>query len=211
MPDSSDVTALLGQLQEGRDEAADALFPLVYDELRDLAHRQLRRRRPGQTLNTTALVHEVYLKLANAEQTGWNDRAHFFAVSAKAMRRIIIDYARKKAAQKRGGDHRPVSFDEAMMASQERATTLVVLDRALTALTERDERMGRVVELRFFGGMTEKEVAEVVGVSARTVRRDWRKARAWLAQALSETPVQDDGDENERAPAEEESSSASLG
>jgi len=200
MPDAPDTTALLNQIQAGREGASDALFPRVYDELHGLAHQQLQRRRPGQTLNTTALVHEAYLKLVDAEQTSWESRTHFFAVSAKAMRQIIIDYARRKSAQKRGGERHRVTFDERLMAPQERAATLIALDRALDALTERDERMGRVVELRFFGGMTEEEVAEVVGVSARTVRRDWRKARAWLAEALidpAETTDETDGETSE--------------
>ena len=186
MAESENVTALLEDLREGGEGIVDRLFPLVYDELQRLAHRQLQRQRPGQTLNTTALVHEAYLKLVDQTQAAWNDRAHFFAVSAKAMRHIILNYARDQSAQKRGGERERVTFDERLMVPQERAQTLLLLDEVLDRLTERDARMGRVVELRFFGGMTEKEIAQVLDVSARTVRRDWRSARAWLSRVLSE-------------------------
>ncbi len=197
MAGSNDVTALLADLREGDEEVVDRLFPVVYDELHRLAHRQLQRQRPGQTLNTTALVHEAYLKLVDQTQAGWNDRTHFFAVSAKAMRHIILNYARDQAAQKRGGDREHVTFNEELMAPQDRAETLLLLDELLTQLAERDARMARVVELRFFGGMIEKETAEVLGVSPRTVRRDWRKARLWLSKALSEgTTLEDDSSSN---------------
>jgi RNA polymerase sigma factor (TIGR02999 family) len=184
---SSDVTALLQALDTEDDEVVDALFDRVYDELHELAHRQLQRLRPGQTLNTTALVHEAYLKLVDQSETDWEDRTHFFAVSATAMRHIIINYARKQSAQKRGGDAAPVSFDERIMAPQESAEALITVDRALDRLEERDERMAKVVELRFFGGMTQKESASVLDVSTRTVRRDWKAAKAWLSKALSES------------------------
>lgn len=185
MPATPDATNLLVDLREGDREAVDRLFPLVYEELRRLAHLQRRRLQPGQTLNTTALVHEAYLKLVDQTRTGWNDRAHFLAVCARAMRQIVLNYARRQSAQKRGGGRAPLPLDEGRLARNERAGVLVALDEALTQLTKRDERMGRVVECRFFGGLTEKEIGHVLEVSERTVRRDWRKAKRWLAQALS--------------------------
>lgn len=189
MPAAPDATDLLADLREGDREAVDRLFPLVYDELRRLAHLQRRRLRPGQTLNTTALVHEAYLKLVDQTRTGWNDRAHFLAVCARAMRQIVLNYARRQSAQKRGGGRRPLPLDEARLPLDERAGVLVALDEALTRLTKRDVRMGHVVECRFFGGLTEKEIGHVLDISERTVRRDWRKARRWLARALSEDPA----------------------
>jgi len=187
MAKSSDVTALLQALDPGDDEVVDALFDRVYDELHDLAHRQLQRLTPGETLNTTALVHEAYLKLVDQSEAEWEDRTHFFAVSATAMRHIIINYARKQSAEKRGGDADPVEFNERVMAPQDSAEALITVDRALDRLEERDERMARVVELRFFGGMTQKESASILDVSTRTVRRDWKAAKAWLSKALSES------------------------
>jgi len=186
MSQPNDVTSLLRSLQDGDDTVVDVLFDNVYDELHDLAHRQLERLRPGQTLNTTALVHEAYLKLVDQSSAEWEDRTHFFAVAATAMRHIIINYARKQSAEKRGGDAQPVSFEEGTMAPQESADTLIAIDRALDRLAERDERMARVVELQFFGGLTQEESAAVLDVSTRTVRRDWTAARAWLSKALSE-------------------------
>ncbi len=187
MNDSTDVTRLLQTLREGSDTVVDVLFDRVYDELRRLAHRQLNRLRPGQTLNTTALVHEAYLKLVNQSEAEWEDRTHFFAVAAKAMRHIIINYARKKSAEKRGGDAEHVTFNERLMAPQDSAEALITVDRALDHLAEQDERMAKVVELRFFGGLTQKESAAALNVSTRTVRRDWKAARAWLSKALSES------------------------
>lgn len=186
MSRAADVTGLLTDLREGDREAVDRLFPLVYDELRRLAHRQRQRLRPGQTLNTTALVHEAYLKLVDQTRTGWNDRAHFLAVCAQAMRQIVLNYARDQSAQKRGGTGRPLPLEEARLPAEGRAEVFIALDEALTHLKERDERMGRVVECRFFGGLTEKEIGHVLEVSERTVQRDWRKAKRWLAEALSE-------------------------
>lgn len=187
MPDSSDITNLLHRLREENADVVDTLFDEIYDELHALAHRQLQRLRPGQTLNTTALVHEAYLKMVDQSDAEWEDRTHFFSVAATAMRHIIINYARKKATKKRGGEMARVEFQEGQMAPQESANALVTLDRALDRLAERDERMAKVVELRFFGGMTQKESAAVLDVSARTVRRDWTAARAWLSKALSES------------------------
>ncbi len=185
MPDSTTVTALLQAHQAG-EEDIDALFDHLYDELYDLAHRQLRRLRPGDTMSTTALVHEAYLKLVDQSEADWDDRAHFFAVAATCMRHILLNYARAQSTEKRGGDRVRLSFEDGTMAPQDSAETLVMLDRALGRLAEQDERMARVVELRFFGGMTQKETATVLDVSVRTVRRDWKAARAWLSKALSD-------------------------
>ena len=179
-----DVTGLLLAWRAGDGTALDRLFPLVYEELRRIAHRQLGRERSGHTLGTTALVHESYLKLVDQTRARWEDRAHFFAIAAGAMRRILVDYARRHRAAKRGGTR--VGLDDATLVADERADTLVALDEALTRLAEVDERLGRVVECRFFGGLSEEETAQALGVTARTVRRDWVKAKAWLHQALRE-------------------------
>ena len=182
----TDATALLLDVRARGDDAVEALFPLVYDELHRLAHLQLRRRRPGQTLNTTALVHEAYLKLVRADDVSWEDRAHFYALSARAMRQILLNHARARGAQRRGGDRHRVTLDGLGTEdlAEARAATLLDLDAALDALAALDERMGRIVELRFYGGLSEEEVAEVLGVSPRTVRRDWRQSKAWLARTL---------------------------
>ena len=179
-----DITGLLLALRGGDHPAFDRLFPAVYDELRGIAHRQLGRERPDHTLGTTGLVHEAYLKLVDQTRAQWEDRAHFFAVAASAMRRILVGYARRHRAAKRNGTR--VTLDDAMAVANERAEILVALDEALALLTEVDERLGRVVECRFFGGLTEEETAEALGVTARTVRRDWVKAKAWLSRALRE-------------------------
>ena len=179
-----EATALLMELRGGHGSAADALFPLLYDELRAIAHRQLGRERPGHTLSTTALVHEAYERLVDQTRTEWADRVHFCAVAAKAMRRILVDYARRRRARKRGGGQAPLPLDESRVAVEEQAEMLIALDEALTRFAAFGERPSRVVELRFFGGMTEEETAEVLGVSVRTVRRDWVKAKAWLFQEL---------------------------
>ena len=148
--------------------------------MRRIARRQLRSERPDHTLNTTALVHEAYLKLVDQTRAEWRDRVHFFAVAAQAMRRILVDHARKHLAAKRGGRQQQVPLEEAVLSIDDRAETLLALDEALTDLARLDERLGRVVECRFFGGLSEEETAEVLGVTARTVRRDWVKAKGWL-------------------------------
>ena len=178
------ITGLLLAWREGEADALDRLFPLVYDELGRIAHAQLRRERAAHTLGTTALVHEAYLRLVDQTRVQWVDRAHFFAVATEAMRRILVDYARRFQAEKRGGALERVSVSDAMLVAEERAETMVALDDALTQLAALDERLSRVVECRFFGGLTEEETAEVLGVTARTVRRDWAKAKAWLNRAL---------------------------
>jgi RNA polymerase sigma factor (TIGR02999 family) len=162
----------------------EQLFPIVYEELRGVARRQLRRVEAGHTLSTTALVHEAYLKLAAGSHPAWADRAHFLGVAARAMRQILVDYARRHSAAKRGGAWARVTLDDSEVAIDSQAESLLALDEALTRLATLDERLGRVVECRFFGGMTEEETAATLGVTPRTVRRDWVKARLWLYDSL---------------------------
>jgi RNA polymerase sigma factor (TIGR02999 family) len=179
-----EITVLLADLSGGNRTVVDALLPLVYEELRRLASRQLRKERSGHTLNTTALVHEAYLKLIGQEEVDWQNRAHFYSLAAIAMRRILINYARQRMAQKRGGGQVVATFEEDMIARETRAEELVALDEALDRLAALNERQSLVVTYRFFGGLTHEEVAEVLGVSVPTVRRDWRLARAWLNREL---------------------------
>lgn len=180
----SDVTALLIDLRGGNRTVVDRLFPVVYDELRRIAHRMLVHERRSHTLSTTALVHEAYFKLVDQTRTEWQDRAHFCAVAARAMRRILVDYARRRQAGKRGGKQQPLTLDEGRVAVEHQAALLLSLDQALNRLGSLNDRLARVVELRFFGGLSEEEMAEVLDVSTRTVRRDWVKARAWLYKEL---------------------------
>src|SRR5689334_6749633 len=184
MPHAADITAQLQAWVAGEPAAKETLFPLVYDELRRIAHRQLQREWAGHTLDTTALVHEAYLKLVDQTRAGFTDRAHFFAVAANAMRRILVDYARRYLAEKRGAAPRRVTLTDDMLVAEERADTLLAIDDALQELSRIDERLSKVVECRFFGGLTEAETAEVLGVTARTVRRDWTKAKGWLHRTL---------------------------
>jgi RNA polymerase sigma factor (TIGR02999 family) len=184
MGDTSEITRLLLQLSEGRREALDRLMPVVYEELRSVARRQLRHERAGHTLNTTALVHEAYLKLINVREVQWRDRAHFFAMAARVMRRILIDYARTRRREKRGGDAVAVTLDDALGLSAERADDLVALDDALTRLETISERQARVVEYRCFAGLSVEETATVLQTSPATVKRDWAFARAWLNREL---------------------------
>lgn len=178
------TTDLLIEGGAGEREAYDRLFPAVYDELHRIAHRQLQRERSGHTLDTTSLVHECYLNLIDRTRSSWNDRAHFLAVAAKAMRHILIDYARNKAAQKRGGERRRVTLEAETLAVEAQAVELISLDRALSELARRHARLGAVVECRFFGGMTVDETAAALDVSKRTVERDWTRAKAYLQQEL---------------------------
>ena len=187
MPPQDAVAQLLRAHRRGNAQATGDLFTLIYQELKAIAHRQLARRRPGQTVNTTALVHEAYLKLADQNRDTWEDKAHFLAVAATAMRHILVDYARKQRAAKRGGDlTHHTSLDGSTLFKESRAVEMLDLDRALTQLSETDPRLNRVVELRVFGGLSESETAEVLGLSARTVRRDWFKAKSYLYLALRE-------------------------
>jgi RNA polymerase sigma factor (TIGR02999 family) len=167
-----------------RNVRLDELFPVVYDELRRVAHRALARERADHTLTTTALVHEAYLRLAAQDAARWNDRSHFLALAATAMRRVLVDYARRQKRLKRGGDLRAVTFTDAMQLADERADALLALDDALARLARLSERLAGVVECRFFGGMTAEETAEALQITTRTVERDWRKARGWLYDEL---------------------------
>jgi RNA polymerase sigma-70 factor, ECF subfamily len=180
------VTELLLEWRRGDREALNQLTPLVYDELRRIAHRYVKReRRGGQTLDTTALVNEAYLRLAGGEEIDWQNRAHFFAVTALVMRRILIDYARRRRYLKRGGLAQQVSLEEASAMTEVRAAELVSLDEALEELAKLDLRKSRVVELRYFGGLSLEETADVLEISVMTVRRDWRAAKAWLYKTVT--------------------------
>ena len=187
-PSSPDITALLLDLQGGNRTVVDALLPHVYDELRALARRQLRGERAGHTLNTTALVHEAYLKLVRQDQVNWQNRAHFYGVAALAMRRLLINYARKRLAQKHGGGAPLATFEEGSVARAARSEELLALDEALDRLVAFNDRQSQVVTMWFFGGLTQEEIAEVLGVSVPTVRRDWRIAKAWLTRELGRDP-----------------------
>jgi RNA polymerase sigma factor (TIGR02999 family) len=186
-PGQSDVTGLLLSWRAGEDGALDVLIPLVYDELRRLAHRQVRALPPDEDIQTTALVHEAYLRLLGSSTVSWQDRAHFFALTATLMRRVLVDAVRTHHAVKRGGlaHHVPLGEGEAVL--EERPRALVALDEALSELAALDPRKAKVVELRYFGGLTAGESAHVLGISQATVERDWRVARLWLARELKGT------------------------
>jgi RNA polymerase sigma factor (TIGR02999 family) len=179
-----DVTALLQNWCRGEERALEELIPLVYSELHRLAHLYMVRERPDRTLQTSALVNEAYLRLVDARRIPWKDRAHFFAISANLMRRILVDFARKRGYKKRGGDARKVELDEAFVPSPARGADLVALDEALEQLGELDPRKAKVIELKFFGGLTPEQTAEVLQVSPDTVYRDWRLAKVWLYREL---------------------------
>jgi RNA polymerase sigma factor (TIGR02999 family) len=185
-PSSEDVTQLLLAWAAGDQAALEQLTPLVYRELHRLARRAMARERPGHTLQTTALVHEAYLRLIDSSRVRWQNRAHFFAVSAQLMRRILVDFARSRQYQKRGGKARHVDLEEAVVVSPKRAADLVALDDALSQLASIDARKGQVVELRFFGGLSVEETAEVLEISPRTVLREWSLAQAWLHRELDQ-------------------------
>lgn len=179
-----DITELLQAWSEGDSSALERLVPLVYDELHRLAHRYMSREQPGNVLQTTALINEAYLRLVDRGHRHWRNRAHFLAAAAQVMRRILVDFARSRDSQKRGGRLRQVSLDEARLLSDEKDLDLVALNDALDELASRDERMSKVVELRFFGGLTSEETAEVLRVSPNTVLLDWSLAKAWLCRKL---------------------------
>lgn len=184
-PASSNVTELLLAWGNGDKEALDKLIPLVHDELYRLAARQMRGEKRGHTLQTTALVNEAYCKLVDLKSIRWQNRAHFFAIAAQMMRRILIDHAKTRARAKRGGaDHKKISFEETAYVSDSRAADLISLDDALTQLAKRDALKSRIVEMKFFAGLTFEEIAEVEHVSSRTIEREWRKAKAWLYDAI---------------------------
>jgi RNA polymerase sigma factor (TIGR02999 family) len=183
------ITEALCAVRDGAPDAMDRLTPLVYEQLKQIARRQLRREPVGHTLSTTGLVHEAYLRLVDQTRVDWQDRGHFFAVASGAMRRILVDYARRYRAKRRGGDTggapvRPIPLDDTDISVAERADALVALDEALERLGRIDEQQSRVVECRFFGGLTEAETAAALGISQRTVAREWVTAKGWLYQEL---------------------------
>ena len=191
-PSPREVTQLLLDWSHGNQAALERLTPLVYEELHRLAHRHMRRERRSHTLQRSALVNEAYLRLIDQRNVHWQNRAHFFSIASRLMRRILVDHARSHTRAKRGGGALQVSLDEAAMVSQERAGELVALDDALTSLAAIDPRKCEVVELRFFGGMSVEETAEVLGVSPVTVKRDWSTAKAWLHRAIEEGVISEE-------------------
>jgi RNA polymerase sigma factor (TIGR02999 family) len=185
--DRREITGLLVAIRQGDSTAMDRLLSLVYDDLKRRAHHQLGQARDA-ALSTTGLVHEAYLKLVAAPQTDWQDRNHFFAVASKAMRSVVVDYARRRTAIKRGGLAQRVELDESLVRVGENAAEIVAIDEALERLAQLDARLAQLVELRFFGGLSIDETAEMLRVSERTVKRDWTKARTWLHQFLRDAP-----------------------
>jgi len=183
-PSPEEVTDLLNDWGNGDQEALNRLMPLVYDELHRLASRYLRHERVGHTLQTTALVHEAYLKLVDHKKANWHNRVQFFAAAAKVMRHVLVDYARSRKAAKRGGDYCRLSLDEAAISSRDKDADLLVLNEALDNLAAIDPQQSQVVELRVFGGLTVEDTAEALGISARTVKREWSMAKAWLHQQI---------------------------
>ena len=184
MPSRAQVTELLVDWRKGDQEALNKLMPLVYDELHRLASRYLRHERPGHTLQTTALVNEAYLKLVDQKNANLQNRVQFFAVAAQVMRHILVDYARSRRAFKRGGDYCRLSLDESVISAQETDPDLLTLNEALNSLAVLDPRQSRVVELRVFGGLTVEETSEALGISSRTVKREWSMAKAWLHRQI---------------------------
>lgn len=184
MPPRDDVTRLLADLNAGKDGAEEALMPLLYDELRALAHQYMRAERPDHTLQTTALVHEAYLRLGGEKEAGWESKGHFMRVAARAMRRILIDHARRKRSDKKGGKRGREPLDKAAEIMEESCFDLIGVDSALNRLYEIDVQMGQVVEYRFFGGLTIEETAQAMGISQSTVKSEWMLAKAWLKHQL---------------------------
>jgi RNA polymerase sigma factor (TIGR02999 family) len=179
------VTQLLADWRDGDQNARDELIPLVYQELHRLAHHYMSHERPGHTLQTSALINEAFLRLAAQSEVQWQNRAHFIGIAGQMMRRILVDYARNRGYAKRGGNALQVSLDEQLIVSEERSADVIALDDALQSLARLDERKSRLVELRFFGGLSIEETAEVLGVSPGTVMRDWTLAKAWLRREMS--------------------------
>lgn len=198
-PNSAQITGLLQAWACGDSEALEALMPVVYGELQQIAHRQMRRERVGHTLQTTALVNEAYLRLIDVTQVQWRDRLHFFAIASQLMRRVLVDTARSRAYAKRGAGLCFVSFNEGIVAVPDRSTEFVRLDDALNELASLDPRKVQVVEMRFFGGLSVEEIAEVLKISPSSVLRDWKLARAWLTQQLRANDA--DGPDGNSAPA----------
>jgi RNA polymerase sigma factor (TIGR02999 family) len=183
-------------------DARNDLWPVLYDELRRIAHARLRKHRPGETLNTTALVHEAYLKLVDRSAADWSDQTHFLSLAARAMRHILVDYARSQTAQKRGGSNADLRLEGLQISGDDdvaqRAADLLTIDQSLDLLAKMSERLAEVVELHFFGGMTFREIAEVTGRSEPTIKRDWRRARTWLYRAMREADDPDDADDPQK-------------
>jgi RNA polymerase sigma factor (TIGR02999 family) len=196
-PSPREVTQLLIAWSNGDQTALDQLMPLIYDELRRIAARYLRAERRGHTLQTSALVNEAYLKLAACDEVAWDGRAHFFGAAAQAMRRILVDYARTRQRIKHGGEAQRIELDDALDVAEERAAEMIALDDALTDLAKLDPRKSRVVELRYFGGLSVEETAEVLGVSSPTVMRDWNTARAWLLRAIGQSSLDMQGERDD--------------
>ena len=184
-PSTNEVTQLLVAWSDGDRSALDKLMPLVHEELRQLAHRYMSRERPGHTLQTTALVNEAYVRLVNRQNVHWQNRVHFFAIAAQVMRHILVDHARSHACAKRGSDARRIPLDEVAVVSRERAAEVVALDDALKGLAMLDPQQSRIVELRFFGGLTIEETAEALHLSPATIKREWATAKAWLYHELN--------------------------
>jgi RNA polymerase sigma-70 factor, ECF subfamily len=189
-PSSHQVTQLLKNWSNGDQKARDQLMTLVYEELHRLAHQYMKGERPGNTLQTSALVNEAFVKLVDQRDVHWRNRAHFFGIAAQVMRRILVDHARTRRSAKRGGSATPVSLDEALTVSNERNAEVIALDEALNGLATRDQRKSQIVELRFFGGLSIEETAEVLAVSPGTVMRDWTLAKAWLRREMTNTSSQ---------------------
>lgn len=183
---ANQIAEILAEAAPGRAPDAERLIPLVYDDLRELAANYLRRENPGHTLQSTALVNEAFLKLVDQTRVNWQGKTHFFAVGAEIMRRILVDHARTKQRQKRGGDRQRIALHDDLKVSAQRDEDLLAVDEAILKLAERDPRQAKIVELRFFGGLTVAEVAEVLGVSKRTVESEWTMIRAWLRRELSD-------------------------
>jgi len=184
-PESKNITLLLQQLRGGNQDVVSQLVPLLYDELRRLASYYLRRERPNHTLQPTALVNEAYLRLVDQTDVEWKNRSHFFGIAAQQMRRILVDYARSHQAAKRGGAAAKISLDEAMIVSKENPGEVLIVDETLRRLAAFDPQQAKIVELRVFGGLTVEEVAEALGISPATVKRDWTVARAWLTREMN--------------------------
>jgi RNA polymerase sigma factor (TIGR02999 family) len=197
---SVDVTQLLKAWSQGDEHALARLIPLIYRELRRRAHRCMRGERPGHSLQTSALVNEAYVRLAGSAPVAWENRTHFFAIAARMMRRILVDRARARRSLRRGGPDRQVSLDEEYLVAEEPPRDLVALDDALAALSELDARKGRVVELRFFGGLSVKDTADVLGVSPQTVMRDWALAKVWLVREMKRGGSREKGGTRRRGP-----------
>jgi RNA polymerase sigma factor (TIGR02999 family) len=183
--DQQDITRLLLAWREGEESALDELMPIVYDQLKQLAAAYMRRQKPGHSLQTIDLVNEAYMRLIDSNRVNWQDRNHFYAIAAQIMRRLLVDSARKRNSQKRGGGRAQVTLDDNINATVGSDADFVALDDAMKLLAELNPRHSKIIELRYFGGLTEEQTAEVLGVSARTVRRDWTLARAWLYRELT--------------------------